>query len=123
MSLSSFGSSPNYGPQYSIRKTSMNVHEQMTGMNPNVMPGIPFYVSTDLNYQKRRNRVPIRDLYQIEIDVAKQYLDNLKSECHREKQRNKRFTNKDNHSKTKCDLFYKHLDERKEWEKASEFSH
>ena len=54
--------------------------------------------------------MPVRDLYQIEIDVAKQYLDNLKSECHREKQRNKRCTNKDN---AKCDLFYKHLNEGK----------
>ena len=51
MSLSSFGSSPNYGPQYSIRKTSMNVRANDRN-EPNVMPGIPFYVSTDLNYRK-----------------------------------------------------------------------
>lgn len=121
MSLSSFGSAPNYGPQYGIQQTSVNVHLMKTGENPYVMPGTPFYVSHDLRHKKRNNRLSVRDWQSIEQDVSRQFFESLKSDCHREKQRNMRFTDKSKHRKDKCEQFSKHRKAKHEWEKDSEF--
>ena len=122
MSLSSFGSSPNYGPQYSIHQTAVNVHAWKTNENPYVMPDIPFYVSTDLRHKKRNGRMRSHDWMTIEQDVAKQYFDQLKSDCHREKQRNMRFGDKKQHKSDKCNMFNVHRKEKAAWEKKSEFN-
>ena len=122
MSLSSFGTNnSNYGPQYSLHQTSVNVHPIKTAENPYVMPGTPFYISTDLRHKKKQGRIHPRDWQQIEQDVSKQFFETLKSDCHREKQRNMRFSDKKSHKHDKCEKFGEHRRAKKTWEEDSEF--
>ena len=118
MSMTSFGGPSNYGPQYGIHQTQINVHPFKTGLNPYVMPGTPFYVSTDLRHKKMKGNLNPRDWQQIESDVEQQFMTFLHAECGREKQRNMRFTNSKSHQTERCERLKKARADRKDWEQA-----
>ena len=117
MSMTSFGGQSNYGPQYGIHQTQINVHQFKTSVNPYVMPGTPFYVSTDLRHKKMKGNVNSREWQQIESEVEQQYMTHLHAECGREKQRNMRFTLA-SHQTERCDRLKKARADRKDWEQA-----